>query len=492
MPNGGPGAQPRRWPPTAVRDGVDLTTGAVLGIFLGMEVAGYLAWTMIVGRPFSVVGWEWDPTTTAVTRQLIENSAIQLALWLGVLMLLGWRRPAGLVVGSASLWGIVPLGLFWAAALMAAGLTDVISKGGGFILLAVVGVFLAALNEEVAFRGFLFHGLTARLGGRIAVLLGSALFALSHLPVEVGGRRHPTPVIVGVLLMHFCSGVALCRIRAETRAVWIPAGVHALYNLTTVAFAIWAPSDQVPAAFVLLKLGFAATGLLLGVGLVKRRRAWRDFRANVAILSSFRRADLSGIERTGTQRAGTSENRRGSGDPAAGSIFGRFTAAARLAVILAQEEARMRGDPAIGTEHLLLGLIADRQGIPMRALERLGVSPATGAADRLMDPEDAAPRPHLPLTPRSKLAIVIAIREADRLGHVEIDPGHLLLGVVADRQGEAARVLRRLGVPPSRMRHVLVDMMASRTEPGDVPLVPGDRSGVAPIRPGVGWRDDGA
>jgi ATP-dependent Clp protease ATP-binding subunit ClpC len=437
-----------------------------------------------------VVGWEWDPTTTAVTRQLIENSAIQLILWLAVLMLLGWRRPAGLVVGSASLWGIVPLGLFWTAALMAAGLTDVISKGGGFIVLAVVGVFLAALNEEIAFRGFLFHGLTARLGGRIAVLLGSALFALSHLPVEVG-RHHPTPVIVGVLIGHFCSGVALCRIRAETRAVWIPAGVHTLYNLTTVAFAIWAsPSDETPAAFVLLKLGFFATGLILAVGLVTRRRVWRDFRENVAILYSLGRADPSGLDQASAPRPGSSEERRGSGDPAAGTIFARFTSAARLAVILAQEEARVRGDPAIGTEHLLLGLIADRQGIPVRALERLGVSLGPARADPLMDGEDAAPRPHLPLTPRAKLAFVVAIREADRLGHVETGPEHLLLGVVADRHGEAARVLRRLGVHPSQLRPLVLELIAPRGGPEDGPLIPHERSGVDPIRPGVGWRHD--
>jgi membrane protease YdiL (CAAX protease family) len=464
VPREDPSVPVRRWPPTAAPQRIELPIGAVLGIFLGMEVVAYLAWNATVGRPFSVVGWEWDPTTTAVARQLLANTAIQLVLWFVVLAALGWGTAAGLGVGRVSLWGMVPLALFWAAALMAAGLTNVFSKGGGFIALAVVGVFLAALNEEIAFRGFLFHGLARRLDATVAVLIGSSLFALAHLPVEMG-RHHPPPVIIGALIGHFCFGVVMCKIRAETEAVWMPAGVHALYNLTTVGIAIWAyPEGQAPTAFLLLKLGLDVAGLFLTLGL-GLRPFWQELRANVAIVSKIRATARGPSDAPADADPGPDAAAHPGhvGEPSRTSPFARFTREAQTAIVLAQAEAVTQGDPAIGTEHLLLGLVADRDGVPARALRRIGISLRVSPAP---DPsgDAGAPAPLVPFTRRAKLAFVVAIREADRSGSGAIGPEHLLLGTLGARDGGAVRVLRRLGASPDQVRRSVLEVASWRTE----------------------------
>jgi len=451
-----------RWPPTAEPQGIDLSTGAVLGILAVMVAMTHAVWTLTVGRPFTVVGWIWEPTTVAVMRQEIATPIVELIFWALIISALGWTRASGLVIGRASAWGVVPLALFWAATLMAAGLTNVIEKGGGFIALAVVGVFLSALTEEIAFRGFLYHGLTRTLGGAASVLVGSALFALMHLPVEIWGRNHAAGIIVGALLSHFCFGVVMCRIRAATGAVWFPAGVHALWNVTTIGIGFWSFPEvgDAPRAFLLLTLGLDLTGLFLAYGLVMRDR-WRVARTNVAVMMQLRAAERAPATAIAGAPVGPSRPAPGEGASGTAPVFERFTAAARLAVVLAQEEARMQRDPAIGTEHLLVALLGDPTWTPARALERLGVDPrsSSGRQERLMNAEDAAVEPSIPFTPRAKLAIAVAIAEADRLGHPDIGPEHLFLGVVADRRAEAARVLRRLGLSTPRVRRAVLDLV---------------------------------
>ncbi len=471
-PRHGRGRRPS-WPPTAEPAGIELSTAAVLAIFLVMEGVAYAAWTLTVGRPFTVVGWIWDPTVTAVARQGIAEPVFELLFWALVLSALGWVRASGLVAGRISAWGVVPLALFWLATLMVAGLTGVIDKGGGFVALAFVGVSLAALTEEIAFRGFLYHGLTRTIGGRAAVIAGSVLFALVHLPKEVWGYDHEAGVVAGTLFLHFCFGVVMCRIRAATGAVWFPAGVHALSNLTIVGIGRWAfpEAEAVPAAFPLLQFGLLATGLLLAYGLLMGAR-WRMWTRQVAImmrLDAAERETRAKRPRASTETPGPGPDRATS----SGSVFERFTSDARVALVLAHEEARAQGASATDTEHLLLGLVGEPTWISARALERLrvGSRPSTGRIEPPMDHGEAASAPAIRFTPRAKLAIAVAISEADRLGHADVGPEHLLLGVVADRRGGAARVLRRLKISPTRARRSVLELAPPRQEPAVVPDV---------------------
>jgi hypothetical protein len=361
----------------------------------------------------------------------------------------------------------------------------VIEKGGPVIALAVVGVFLSALTEEVAFRGFLYHGMTRTLGGGAAVLVGSALFALAHLPVEIWGRSHPVGAVVGALLGHFCFGVVMCRIRAATGAVWFPAGVHALWNMSTIGIGFWSFPEiaDAPKAFLLLTLGVDVIGLFLAYGILMGRR-WRTSWANAAIMMRIQAAERAGRTRRGSggEGSGASEGstspEHGSPVPSAGPVFERFTPAARRAIVLAQEEARRRRDPAIGTEHLLLGLIADHDDTPAKALARSGVSLRRSSGPSGPHEEGVASSARIPFTPRAKLAIAVAIGEAGRLGHDDVGPEHLLLGVVADRRGEGARVLRHLGVRPERLRRAVLELIpptavpAAASGPDPSPAVP--------------------
>lgn len=257
----------RPWPPQAERSGPELSIGAVLGVVLGMYLISWLVWTVTAGLPFTIVSWRYEPTATSIVGQVIAPSLTELLLWLLVLSALGWWRAAGLVVGSASVWGIVPLGLFCISGMLAAVLSDIASRGAGVVVLATVGFLLAAFVEELAYRGFLAHGLTRRIGGTGAVLLGSSVFAALHIPTLLGQDAEIIRSIAGL----FGFGVVLCRIRASTGSLWFPTAVHALHNLTTVGVVIWAfPGGQVPEAFALLNAGVNGMGMLLAIGLVIR------------------------------------------------------------------------------------------------------------------------------------------------------------------------------------------------------------------------------
>ena len=129
------------------------------------------------------------------------------------------------------------------------------------------------------------------------------------------------------------------------------------------------------------------------------------------------------------------------------AVFEKFTDRARRVVVRAQEEARALNHDFIGTEHILLGLVGEGQGVAAKALESLGISLET-VRQRV---EDAVPpgqysRPgHIPFTPRAKKVLELSLSEAKLLGHPYIGTEHILLGLLREGEGVAVQVLAALG-----------------------------------------------
>jgi hypothetical protein len=124
-------------------------------------------------------------------------------------------------------------------------------------------------------------------------------------------------------------------------------------------------------------------------------------------------------------------------------VFERFTEAARSVVVLAQDEARTLSHNYIGTEHILLGLLREEEGLAARALESLGVTLEQTRAEvsNLVGPGEEVTSGQIPFTPRAKKVLELALREALSLGHNYIGTEHILLGLVRENEGGAARVL---------------------------------------------------
>lgn len=140
-------------------------------------------------------------------------------------------------------------------------------------------------------------------------------------------------------------------------------------------------------------------------------------------------------------------------------MFGRFTDRARRAVVLAQEEARHLRHNYMGTEHILLGLIHEDEGIAAQALKEQGVT-IEGARRRVIDTIGVgtiAPAGHLPFTPHGRMTLEHSSRESLKLGHNYIGPEHILLGLLTvDTQCGAGRVLSDLLVDLAKLRgHVI-------------------------------------
>jgi ATP-dependent Clp protease ATP-binding subunit ClpA len=146
------------------------------------------------------------------------------------------------------------------------------------------------------------------------------------------------------------------------------------------------------------------------------------------------------------------------------AVFERFTDRARRVVVLAQEEARMLNHNYIGTEHILLGLIHEGEGVAARALESLGVSLETVRlqVEEIIGQGQEAPSGHIPFTPRAKKVIELAGREAEDLGHSYIGTEHLLLGLIREGNGVAAQVLARLGVDLAATRLQVTGLLHGR------------------------------
>ena len=135
-------------------------------------------------------------------------------------------------------------------------------------------------------------------------------------------------------------------------------------------------------------------------------------------------------------------------------MFERFTDRARRVVVLAQEEARMLNHNYIGTEHLLLGLIHEGDGVAAKALESLGVSleAVRAQVEEIIGQGQEAPSGHIPFTPRAKTVLELSLRESRQLGHDYIGTEHILLGLLREGEGVAAQVLVRLGADLNRVR----------------------------------------
>ena len=139
-------------------------------------------------------------------------------------------------------------------------------------------------------------------------------------------------------------------------------------------------------------------------------------------------------------------------------MFERFTDRARRVVVLAQEEARMLNHNYIGTEHILLGLIHEGEGVAAKALESLGISleAVRQQVEEIIGQGQQAPSGHIPFTPRAKKVLELSLREALQLGHNYIGTEHILLGLIREGKGVAAQVLVKLGGNLDRVRQQVI------------------------------------
>jgi ATP-dependent Clp protease ATP-binding subunit ClpC len=142
-------------------------------------------------------------------------------------------------------------------------------------------------------------------------------------------------------------------------------------------------------------------------------------------------------------------------------MFERFTDRARQVVVLAQEEARMLNHNYIGTEHILLGLIHEGEGVAAKALESLGISleAVRQQVEEIIGQGQQAPSGHIPFTPRAKKVLELSLREARQLGHNYIGTEHILLGLIREGEGVAAQVLVRLGADLNRVRQQVIQLL---------------------------------
>ena len=143
-------------------------------------------------------------------------------------------------------------------------------------------------------------------------------------------------------------------------------------------------------------------------------------------------------------------------------MFERFTDRARRVIVLAQDEARLLNHNYIGTEHILLGLIHEAEGVGAKALESLGVT-LEGVRDQVREiigEGNQAPSGHIPFTPRAKKVLELSLREALQLGHNYIGTEHILLGLLREGEGTAVKVLSRLKVEPSDVRQEVIERLS--------------------------------
>src|ERR1043166_4767073 len=146
-------------------------------------------------------------------------------------------------------------------------------------------------------------------------------------------------------------------------------------------------------------------------------------------------------------------------------MFERFTDRARRVVVLAQEEARMLNHNYIGTEHILLGLIHEGEGVAAKALESLGISleGVRQQVEEIIGQGQQAPSGHIPFTPRAKKVLELSLREALQLGHNYIGTEHILLGLIREGEGVAAQRLQKLGADLNRVRQQVIQLLAGYT-----------------------------
>ncbi len=157
-------------------------------------------------------------------------------------------------------------------------------------------------------------------------------------------------------------------------------------------------------------------------------------------------------------------------------MFERFTDRARRVVVQAQEESRLLNHGYIGTEHLLLGILREDDGVAAEALASLEVSldAAREQVAEIVGRGQRAPSGHIPFTPRAKKVLELSLREALRLEQHYIGPEHILLGLVTEGHGVAVEVLRVVGASPEQIRARVLELApAGGEEPDDPPEIGG-------------------
>ena len=150
-------------------------------------------------------------------------------------------------------------------------------------------------------------------------------------------------------------------------------------------------------------------------------------------------------------------------------MFERFTDRARRVVVLAQDEARSLNHNYIGTEHLLLGLITEGEGVAAKALESLDIN-KDAVRSAVIDIIGEGEKPvegHIPFTPRAKRVFELSLREALQLGHNYIGTEHLLLGLLKEGEGVASQVLIKLGADLSKVRQTVIELLSGYQRNGD-------------------------
>jgi ATP-dependent Clp protease ATP-binding subunit ClpC len=165
------------------------------------------------------------------------------------------------------------------------------------------------------------------------------------------------------------------------------------------------------------------------------------------------------------------------GEGALVEVFERYTDRARRVVVLAQEEARMLNHNYIGTEHILLGLIHEGEGVAAKALESLGISleAVRQQVEEIIGQGQQAPSGHIPFTPRANKVLELASQEGLQLGHNYIGTEHILLGLIREGEGVAAQILVKLGADLNRVRQQVIQLLHGY--PGKEPAGGGARLG---------------
>ncbi len=163
-------------------------------------------------------------------------------------------------------------------------------------------------------------------------------------------------------------------------------------------------------------------------------------------------------------------------------MFERFTDRARRVVVLAQEEARYLNHNYIGTEHILLGLLNEGEGIAAHALESLDIDLASVRDEvvKIIGQGQQSPPGHIPFTPRAKKVLELSLREALQLGHNYIGTEHILLGLIREGEGVAAQVLQQLGAELQKVRQTVIQLLSGPSSSDEQP--PKSGGGGAPSR----------
>jgi ATP-dependent Clp protease ATP-binding subunit ClpC len=149
-------------------------------------------------------------------------------------------------------------------------------------------------------------------------------------------------------------------------------------------------------------------------------------------------------------------------------MFEKFSDRARRVVVLSQEEARLLNHNYIGTEHILLGLVHEDEGVAARALRSLDVrlDAVRGEVEEIIGQGGSPPSEHIPFTPRAKKVLELSLREAIQLGHNYIGTEHILLGLVREGEGVACEVLVKLGADLPKVRARVLQLVAESSGQG--------------------------